>query len=280
MAPSPFQSVVLRLLARQRREHGESYVAGGVALNALLAAPRRSRDVDLFHDTTEALSATWAADRETLRAAGYEVEVTRELPSFVEAVISGKSGRTAMQWVRDSAYRFFPLIEDDLMGLALHPFDLATNKVLTIATRVEARDWVDVLNCHTRLQPLGYLVWAACGKDPGYNPLSLLSRCARRRFSRDEIVDLEFEGDPPDAAELGRTWHEALRDAEAICACLPSEHAGACVLGGGKDLLREPPRELPAALRGGRVTFHTGRIGGSWPSPVPPSARSQDPELG
>jgi hypothetical protein len=175
MAPSPFQSAVLRLLARQRRERGESYVAGGVALNALLAAPRRSRDIDLFHDTTEALAATWAADRDLLRNAGYDISVTREMPGFIDAIVSDESGRTAMQWVRDSAYRFFPLIEDDLMGLALHPFDLATNKVLTIATRVEARDWIDVLNCHQTLQPLGYLVWAACGKDPGYNPVSLLS---------------------------------------------------------------------------------------------------------
>jgi len=266
MAPSAFQTVILRLLARQRRERGESYVAGGVALNALLAAPRRSRDIDLFHDTAEALDATWAADRQTLRGAGYDVEVTRETPGFVEAVVSNDSGSTAMQWVRDSAYRFFPLIEDDLMGLALHPFDLATNKVLTIAMRVEARDWIDVLNCHRKLQPLGYLVWAACGKDPGYNPVSLLNYCARRHFSREEIAALEFDGEPPDAAELGGTWHEALRDAEAICARLPAEHAGTCVLEEDKELLRVPPSELPAALRAGHVQFHTGRIGGSWPS--------------
>jgi hypothetical protein len=243
-------------------------VAGGVALNALLAAPRRSRDIDLFHDTTEALDATWTADRDTLCRAGYDVSVTREMPSFIEAIVSNASGSTAMQWVRDSAYRFFPLIEDDLMGLALHPFDLATNKVLTIATRVEARDWIDVLNCHRQLQPLGYLVWAACGKDPGYNPLSLLNYCARRRFSYDEIGDLEFDGEPPDAAELGRTWHEALRDAEAICSHLPSEHAGTCVLSDDRDLLHDPPSALPDALLAGRVTFHEGRIGGSWPSVV------------
>jgi len=266
MAPTPFQSLVLKLLARQRRERGESYVAGGVALNALLAAPRRSRDIDLFHDTGEALHATWTADHDTLCGAGYDVNVTREIPSFVEAVISNASGSTAMQWASDSAYRFFPLIEDDLMGLALHPFDLATNKVLTIASRVEARDWIDALNCHSRLQPLGYLVWAACGKDPGYNPLSLLNYCARRRFSREEIGSLEFDGEPPDAAELGRTWHEALRDAEAICSQLPPEHVGTCVLTEERELLRDPPAELRKALFAGRVTFHTGRIGGSWPS--------------
>lgn len=30
-----------------------------------------------------------------------------------------------MQWTCDSAFCFFPLIENELMGLALHPFDLA-----------------------------------------------------------------------------------------------------------------------------------------------------------
>jgi hypothetical protein len=257
------------LLAQQRRARGESHVAGGVALNALLATPRRSRDIDLFHDTTEALQATWIADRDTLRRAGCDVKVTRESPGFVEAVVSRESERTAMQWVRDSAYRFFPLIEDDLLGLALHPFDLATNKVLAIAGRAETRDWIDGLNCHAHIQPFGYLVWAACGKDPGYNPISLLNYCARRHFSQAEIDELEFDGEAPDAGSLGRAWHEALREAETICALLPPEKVGQCVLAESRDLLRETPARLPDALRAGRVTFHEGRIGGSWPTVLP-----------
>ena len=39
-------------------------VTGGVALNELLGGRRRSRDVDLFHDTAEALLATWQADEQ------------------------------------------------------------------------------------------------------------------------------------------------------------------------------------------------------------------------
>ena len=66
MAATPFQSAILRLLAARRQAVGESYVAGGVALNQLLLAPRRSRDIDLFHDTEESLAATWADDRALL----------------------------------------------------------------------------------------------------------------------------------------------------------------------------------------------------------------------
>jgi hypothetical protein len=60
MALTPFQRDVCRLLADNRLRSGESYVAGGAALNTLVAAPRLSRDVDLFHDTEQARAALWA----------------------------------------------------------------------------------------------------------------------------------------------------------------------------------------------------------------------------
>jgi hypothetical protein len=66
MALTPFQRDVCRLLADNRIRSGESYVAGGAALNELLRAPRLSRDIDLFHDTQGALAASWVADRGSL----------------------------------------------------------------------------------------------------------------------------------------------------------------------------------------------------------------------
>lgn len=73
MALTPFQRSVCRLLAQTRIASGESYVAGGVALNELLAAPRLSRDIDLFHDTEAALQASWDTDRRVLEAEGFQV---------------------------------------------------------------------------------------------------------------------------------------------------------------------------------------------------------------
>ena len=55
MALTEYQRSVCRLLAGNRIRSGESYVAGGAALNELLRAPRLSRDIDLFHDTEQAL---------------------------------------------------------------------------------------------------------------------------------------------------------------------------------------------------------------------------------
>ena len=51
MALTLLQRRICRLVADERKRSGESYVAGGGALNELLAGTRKSRDVDLFHDS-------------------------------------------------------------------------------------------------------------------------------------------------------------------------------------------------------------------------------------
>lgn len=266
MAINPFQRTICRLIAVNRIEQGESYVAGGVALNLLTGGRRVSRDIDLFHDTEAALDATWAADRTLLEANGFEVGVVRERASFVEAMISRDQDVVLMQWVRDSAYRFFPLIAHEELGLVLHPFDLATNKVLAMVGRLEVRDWVDLITCHERIQRLGYLAWAACGKDPGYTPATILEQAGRSgRYSVIEVAELSFDGPPPDAAALSGKWHQMLAEAKEIVAVLPAPEAGKCVLhtdgrlysGDVARLRRDLPRNL--------LTFHTGCIRGAYP---------------
>jgi hypothetical protein len=266
MALTPFQRDVCRHLASQRRERGESYVAGGAALNEVLAADRLSRDIDLFHDSYEALAASWDTDRRTLTAAGFGVDVVRERPSFVEAMVSHGSETVLVQWTRDSAFRFFPLLEHAEFGLTLHPFDLATNKVLALVGRLEVRDWIDVITCAERLQPLGYLAWAACGKDPGFSPQAILAEAARStRYSSDEVSALSFAGPPPDAADLSRRWREHLRVAAELVAALPVDRVGQAVLSDQRTLMTFTCAGLAAALTGGTVTFHAGRIRGAFP---------------
>jgi hypothetical protein len=162
-----------------------------VALSVALQAQRLSRDLDLFHDTTEAVAASWDADRRQLEQHGYRVVVVRERPGFVEATIDRAGETLLIEWVRDSAFRFFPLVEDDDLGLTLHPFDLATNKVLALVGRLEVRDWIDVLTCDARLQPFGYLAWAASGKDPGFSPAAVLEHARRTtHYSAEEVAAL------------------------------------------------------------------------------------------
>lgn len=265
MAVTSFQSKTLKLLASNRRVNGASYVAGGVALNLLLDAQRLSRDIDIFHDAEDAVSRSWLADREVLVDAGYKVEVEREAASFVEARISLNGDQTSLQWVRDSAFRFFPLLEDPLMGLTLHPFDLATNKVLAMAGRLEVRDWIDLLNAHLMLQPLGLLLWAACGKDPGYNPVSLLAAISRHHYSQPEVDTLSFQAAPPDASKLGRQWHQALSQAKDMIDIIPVSQAGKCVLTDDKELFNADLVTLKTKLASQNLIFHAGSIYGAWP---------------
>ena len=266
MALTGLQRAVCRLLADNRVASGESYVAGGVALNEVLAAARISRDVDLFHDTDEALAASWRADRRLLEANGLAVVVVRERATFVEAEVSAGGDAIRMEWARDSAFRFFPLQRHEEFGLTLSPFDLATNKVLALVGRLEVRDWVDVIVSDERAQPLGYLAWAACGKDPGFGPGAILEGAARSgRYSAEEVAQLAFEGRPPDASLLGRTWHRMLDAAREIVSLLPPDEVGTCVLDASGGLFRGDPAELQRALGGRRILFHRGRIRGAWP---------------
>ncbi len=262
MALTEFQRRVCRLLADERRRSGESYVAGGVALNELLAGHRRSKDIDLFHDAQAALAAAWASDRESLARAGLSIRVIRELPSFVEAQVSQGAETTLIQWVHDSAYRFFPLVEHPELGLTMHPVDLATNKILAVAGRREPRDWIDLLHCDLTVQPLGYLAWAATGKDPGLSPAAIVEEAARTRYNQAEIDSLHFDGPTPDAAALSGRWHQSIALARELVALLPVEHAGKVVLD-GRELAKVDPAALPARL--GQLAFHEGRIRGAFP---------------
>jgi len=266
MSLTEYQRNVCRVLAAERVARGERYVGGGAALNELLKSGRVSHDVDLFHDAREAVLASWVSDRAELERVGYLVRPLREFPSFVEAEVTRGGEGVILQWVQDSAFRFFPLVEHPDFGLALHPFDLATNKTLALIGRVEIRDWVDTIHCHTHLQPFGCLVWAACGKDPGLSPSFILEQAGRStHYSRDEYETLAFAGQAPNPEQLGQTWRSLLSEAQQLIALLPEDEVGHCVMTGDGYLFRGSPAELQAGLRDRSLRFHPGSLRGAWP---------------
>jgi len=266
VALTEFQRNVCRLVAEHRVASGESYVAGGVALGELLGTSRVSRDIDLFHDTDEALEASWAADRRLLQEHGFDVRVVRERPAFVEAEIGKHAETVLMEWARDSAYRFFPLVRHPDLGLTLHPFDLATHKVLALIGRLEVRDWVDLIHAGERVQPLGYLAWAASGKDPAFSPDGILAQASRSaRYSAAEVLALSFAEAPPDPADLSRRWHALMAAARLVVDALPAAEVGRCVLGREGRLFQGDIAELRVALDSRELIFHQGRIRGALP---------------
>ena len=266
MAVTAFQSEVLKRIARSRIDGGETYIAGGLALNHLLKRPRVSSDVDVFNSSYEALERAADHDCEVLRLAGYDIRVTRRRDYIVEVVASRDDGSTELQWVQDSAYRFFPLVEDELLGLTLHPFDLATNKLLALAGRRVPRDWVDTITCSEDIQSLGLLAWAANGKDPGLTPNYILEMCMRTTYSRPEFELAIRNASDYDLSELSRKWHEMIWRARETVKLLPPDEVGKVVLTREGEIFRGDDEALKSALAVGEVVFHEGTIGGAWPT--------------
>lgn len=95
-------------------------------------------------------------------------------------------------------------MQDERLGWRLHDFDIATNKVLALAARTETKDYIDILTlCKT--YPLEAILWAACGKDPGYNPLSLFEMVMR--FARINPMDLQkLQAQELDPIQLKEDW--------------------------------------------------------------------------
>lgn len=266
MALTEYQRSILALLASRRIAKQESYLAGGAALIVATDSRRLSRDIDLFHDTKEALLATWDEDRRILSEDGYRVEARLQYPAFVEAFVRKDADAVVVQWAVDSAFRFFPLVRGPADLPALHPFDLATNKTLALIGRLEPRDWVDLISCHDRIQHLGLLSWAACGKDPGTNPSMILNEAGRSgRYTQAEMDGLSFDGGAPDAAALSARWKAMLAEARDVIAALPPAEVGTCVLDAGGGLYRGNPGSLADALGRESLRFHRGSIRGSIP---------------
>lgn len=255
MPLSNFQSRVLRLLAVHRNP--ESYVAGAAPLAR--SGPRFSSDIDLFHDRELAMQAAVEADVATLTRNGFQIDWTRRFPTIFSAVVRAGDDGTLLEWLVDSAYRFFPALQDELFGYVLHPADIATNKALAAAGRREPRDVVDLLDIHERYLPLGALVWAAAAKDPGLSPEGIIAEVRRNARYQQADFDRVMSATPIDATATARALREALAEADAFVRAMPAGKEGLLFLRDGK-----PVQPDPGSLSG--LVEHGGQLRGHWPS--------------
>jgi hypothetical protein len=245
----------LLLLASHRSP--ESYVADATALNR--DSPRFSANIDIFHDREEAVAQAADADTTLLAAHGFGIQWLRREPGLHAAVVRRGDTSTRLEWVRDSDFRFFPALRDDLFGYRLHVADLATNKALAAAGRREPRDVLDLLYIHDRYLPFGAVIWAAVAKDPGYSPESLLTEIRRNaRYLADDYADLDM-AEPIDAAAVSRRLRAVLLEADAFVHAMPAGMEGMLFLRDGKAV-QPDPENLTAYIP------HGGRRGGYWPS--------------
>lgn len=225
MPLTPFQKDVIGVLAANRSE--SSHLAGGLVLNASDQSARYSRDFDIFHDSVEDLVAASERDIAALAAAGFDVRKLErddewsKPVSFRKARVTRGDDNVEVDWAHDSAFRFFPVVPDERLGWRLHLFDMATNKALALSARTETRDYVDIVEL-TRTYPLESILWAACGKDPGFNPLSLFRMVMR--FARIDPVDLDkIKARHLDPIALKQEWIAASDQAREEMTALADE---------------------------------------------------------
>jgi hypothetical protein len=256
MPLTEFQAKLARLLSENRTF--DSYLAGGAAILIEPDTTRFSRDLDYFHDSEARVAEAFAADRPLLETHGYILAVDLNQPGYIRAIVREGGQATKVEWARDSAWRFMPTVRDERVGFMLHPVDLAVNKILALAGRDEPRDVLDSLHLHRRVLGLGALCWAACGKDPGFSPLSLLELLRRRGRVREEDLARLDLAEPVDLQVLKRAWLEALETVEPFAASRPPGEIG-CLYYSGSKCAFVDPREAKDAVP------HFGRPGGVLP---------------
>ena len=116
-----------------------------------------------------------------------------------------------------------------------------------------------------KLQPLACLLSAACGKDPGFSPTSMLEYVARRHYNQTEIDACIIPRGAYDAAALCRYWHEEVDRARQMLPLFPREEVGKAVMNADGTLFAGSNEDLSESLGAGSLIFHEGRVGGAWP---------------
>ena len=170
----------------------------------------------------------------------------------------GIIGARLQEFPKLSAQRLFDEVRatverDAFCGYRLHRADAAVNKMLAMAGRVEVRDFVDILHLDAEYLSLGARAWAACGKDPGFNPGFLLDHAAAHTAYRSRR---------PRATASARTARAANDEAAVARGAGPGASAG--------ESASRPGRRVPLPRRGW-LTDQSGPIVGSIPGARAPS---------
>ena len=127
-------------------------------------------------------------------------------------------------------------------------------------SRTETRDYVDIVELHQTF-PLPAICWAACGKDPGFTPLSLLKMM--RRFAKIDPAKLEeIQAQKLDPVKLKLAWIEMSDAAEEEMIRMADEQPELPIGVAFVDAAGKP------GWIGGDATLkpHTPSVRGCWPT--------------
>jgi len=258
MPLTPFQSELAKLLAVNRTF--DSYLAGGAAIHFEPNSIRYSQDLDYFHDSEKRVAEAFAADEAILLANGISIKQEIHQPGYIRVIVRKGAEASKIEWAHDSAWRFMPTFFKEGLGFTLDPIDLAINKVLALAGRDEPRDFLDVLHAHRNILALPGLVWAACGKDPGFTPNSLLELLRRKgKYQPDDFKRLRLK-QAVDLKAMKQDWLDGLTLIEDTIGALPPDEVGALYFDKHENKFIVPPSPRPA-----HVVVHYASDGGILP---------------
>lgn len=151
-------------------------LTGGAALAGFYTAHRTTRDLDLFWQGLDALGSLPSKVEDTLRAAGFAVDVLQAAPAFhrlrvqqgdevvVVDLVSLRRG-----WIETPAVH-------TLGDVSLHidtPHQILVNKLTALLSRAELRDLEDVRVLLAHSGDLHRALVDAAQVDGGFSPLTL-----------------------------------------------------------------------------------------------------------
>jgi hypothetical protein len=259
MPLTSFQAQIFKTIAANRNP--DSFAAGGVVINRHENSSRFSDDIDIFHHTAQAVSTSADADAETLTNAGYGFEFLRREKTFQQAIVRRGDDYVRIDWAADSAYRFFPIVKDEVLGYRLHDADAATNKVLAAVGRQKVRDFIDLMQLDRDYISLGLAVWAAVDKDEGYTPPLVMEFLRRNSLINPATLEDVTFVKPETPLTLKKRWLERLEAAKQLISSLPQQPLGCLYL----DRNGQPAR---GDVFDPSWTPHFGSVGGAWPKIV------------
>ena len=148
----------------QLPESGVFALAGGAALIVSGIVARPTNDLDFFAPHPQRVEALLESAKAALQAEGLEVTTLSEGPTFARLRV--KSGTEATNVDLASDYRLMPALATG-DGPVLAEAELAADKVLALAGRAEARDFIDFEGLVRRFD-IDELCELAASKDLGF----------------------------------------------------------------------------------------------------------------
>ena len=188
---TPLQRRVAEIVAGLAEADGFA-LAGGAALIVRGEVDRRTRDLDFFGLSTEAVDGLVPAVERALAAASLGVDRVQASPGFARLIVSSGEERTELDLGADA--RLFPVEPGD-PAPTLSSEELAVDKVLAIFGRAEARDFADLMALAPRYG-LEHLFTLAAENDRGFDVavfVEMLARFGRLRRDEFDLDDASYE---------------------------------------------------------------------------------------